>query len=83
MTTLTTEAYNKSVKENKNPFTYHICGKHAKKIEKAETVANFIWEVENICGACTYGDLFNHFKTWSSDTIEAGCKMFNDFKWGF
>lgn len=83
MATLTTEEYNESIERNENPFRYHICGKHATKAMRAETVASFIWDVEHIIGACTYGDIFNHFKTWSSDTIEAGCKMFNDFKWGF
>lgn len=83
MTTLTTKEYNESIEKNENPFKWHMCGRGATKAMRAETVACFIWQVESIVGACTYGDILNQFKTWSMDTIEAGCKMFNDFKWGF
>ena len=83
MSNLTTKEYNESIKTNTNPFQWYICGRGATKAMRAETVACYIWTVENIVGACTYGDLLKKFKTWSMDTIEAGCKMFNNYKYGF
>lgn len=82
MQTLTTKQWQESIEKDECPFHYHF-GRHLKRIERAENIAGFIWEVQKIQGGCTYGQILNAYKSYSMDTIEAGVKMFNDFKFGF
>ena len=82
MTTLTTNEYNASIRNDKCPFGIHW-GKGTTKAQRAENVANTIWNYDKHGIKCTYGDLLNEYKTYSMDTIEAGIKMFNEFKFGF
>lgn len=62
-----------------NPFE-PVYDKHLTKAQKNETIAHFMYEIDNTVGKVTYGDIFNAFKTWSSDTIENGIKFYNKIK---
>lgn len=59
-----------------NPFEAHY-DKHLTKQQKNETIAHFIWEIRNICGSCTFGDVYKAFPTWSENTCEEGIKFHN------
>lgn len=82
MQTLTTKQWQESIEKDECPFGIHW-GRGTTKAQRAENVANFIWFADKFHHECTYGEVLNEFKTYSMDTIEAGVKMFNDFKFGF
>ena len=62
-----------------NPFE-PVYDKHLTKQQKNETIAHFMYEIDTFIGQVTYGDVYNGFKTWSSNTIEDGIKYYNKVK---